>query len=164
MADVGRPTDYRPEFVEQAREMAEAAATQIEMADFFGVDVSTFRRWTHHHPEFRAALKLGNFAMCQRVKQSLFNRAVGYEYDAVKIMQDKGAPVIVPYREHVPPDVNAGMFLLKNRDEAETWRDKQDHEHTGPGGGPIKSEQTIDVSKLNADQLRALASIRVPGG
>ena len=160
MADVGRPTDYRPEFVEQAREMAEAAATQIEMADFFGVDVSTFRRWTHRHPEFRAALKLGNFAMCQRVKQSIFNRAVGYEYDAVKIMQDKGEPVIVPYREHVPPDVSAGMFLLKNRDENETWRDRVTHANDPENPLP---DGTGAIDKL-ADAVARLAARQSPGG
>lgn len=34
-------------------------------------------------------------------------------------------------------------------------------EHTGPGGGPIQSAATVDVSKLTPEQLRALASIRL---
>ena len=39
-------------------------------------------------------------------------------------------------------------------------------EHTGKDGGPIQTEAaaTIDVTGLNADQLRALASIKVPAG
>lgn len=35
---------------------------------------------------------------------------------------------------------------------------------TGAGGGPIKSETTLDVSSLPLEQLRALASIQVPAG
>jgi hypothetical protein len=38
--------------------------------------------------------------------RSLYNRAVGYTHDAVKIFCDKNGNVTkVPYREHVPPDV-----------------------------------------------------------
>ena len=34
----------------------------------------------------------------------------------------------VPYVEHVPPDVTACIFWLKNRDP-EHWRDSQQMEH-----------------------------------
>ena len=37
-------------------------------------------------------------------------------------------PVIVPYIEHVPPDVAACIFWLKNRDP-QHWRDSQQLEH-----------------------------------
>ena len=50
-------------------------------------------------------------------------RAVGYSYDAEKIFCDKNGNVTkVPYREHVPPDVTAQIFWLKNRDP-KRWRD-----------------------------------------
>lgn len=35
-------------------------------------------------------------------------------------------------------------------------------EVSGPGGGPIETRQTMDMSGLTDDQLRALASIRLP--
>jgi hypothetical protein len=38
------------------------------------------------------------------------------------------APVYAPYIEHVPPDVTAGVFWLKNRDP-QHWRDSQQLEH-----------------------------------
>jgi hypothetical protein len=37
-------------------------------------------------------------------------------------------PVCVPYRQHVPPDVVACIFWLKNR-RPDLWRDRQDHRH-----------------------------------
>jgi hypothetical protein len=37
-------------------------------------------------------------------------------------------PVYAPYIEHVPPDVTACIFWLKNRDP-EHWRDSQQLEH-----------------------------------
>jgi hypothetical protein len=54
-----------------------------------------------------------------RVERSLDQRAVGYERDAVKIFCSKDGKITkVPYREHVPPDVTACIFWLKNRDPA----------------------------------------------
>ena len=52
-----------------------------------------------------------------RVERSLYERANGYSYDAVKIFMPAGAkkPVYAPYIEHVPPDVTAAIFWLKNR-------------------------------------------------
>jgi hypothetical protein len=66
----------------------------------------------------------------QLVERSLYQRAVGYHYDAVKIFMPAGAkkPIYAPYVEHVPPDVTAGIFWLKNRDPAH-WRDAWQLEH-----------------------------------
>jgi hypothetical protein len=62
--------------------------------------------------------------------RSLYERANGYNYDAVKIFMPAGAkqPVVVHYVEHMPPDVTAGIFWLKNRDP-QHWRDSQQLEH-----------------------------------
>ena len=50
-------------------------------------------------------------------------RADGYSYNTIKIFRDKNGKVIkVPYVEHVPPDVTAQIFWLKNRDPTH-WRD-----------------------------------------
>jgi hypothetical protein len=58
-------------------------------------------------------------------------RAVGYSYDSVKVFMPAGAkkPVYAPIVEHVPPDVTAQIFWLKNRDPAH-WRDAWQVEHT----------------------------------
>jgi hypothetical protein len=54
----------------------------------------------------------------------LYSRAVGYDYEAVKIFMPAGAkkPVYVPYVEHLPPSDVAAIFWMKNRDP-EHWRD-----------------------------------------
>jgi hypothetical protein len=60
----------------------------------------------------------------------LYSRAVGYSYEAVKIFMPAGRsqPVYAKYIEHVPPDVTAGIFWMKNRDP-QHWRDSQQLEH-----------------------------------
>jgi hypothetical protein len=52
------------------------------------------------------------------------------DYEAVKIFMpaNREKPVVVPYIEHVPPDVTAGIFWMKNRDP-QHWRDSQQLEH-----------------------------------
>jgi hypothetical protein len=133
---MGRPPSYRAEFCEVAARHYLEGATDLEVADALDIHVSTLYRWHHDHPEFREAAKVAKEAADTRVERSLYHRAVGYTYDAVKIMQDKGKPVIVPYREHVPPDPGAAFNWLKNRKPGE-WREKIDHSVSGPNGGPI---------------------------
>ena len=116
----GRPSDYHVRFCEIAAELYQDGATDVEVADAIGINVATLYRWRARHTEFRDASELGKKAADRRVERSLFNRAVGYSYDAVKVFQYEGTPVIVEVREHVPPDVNAAKHWLANRDR-ENW-------------------------------------------
>jgi hypothetical protein len=133
----GRPSSYKPEFAEQAAKLCALGATDIEVADFFGVSDRTIYRWQAQFPEFCQALKSGKEAPNDRVERSLYHRAVGYSFDSVKIFQHQGVIVEAPYREHVPPDTTAAIFWLKNR-RPDLWRDKHDHELAGKGGGPLE--------------------------
>jgi hypothetical protein len=135
MAKSGRPTSYRKEFCKQAEKLCELGATDRELAEFFGVTERTVYRWQIEHEEFCQSLKAGKDSADERVERSLYRRAVGYSFDSVKIMQDKGNELIVPFVEHVPPDVTACIFWLKNR-RSKDWRDKR--EVTGTDGGPIQ--------------------------
>src|SRR6478609_11359678 len=141
---MGRPSSFRPEFVEQARKLCELGATDLELADFFEVDVRTIYRWQAQQDAFCHALKAGKVAADERVTRSLYHRACGYTHDAVKIFQHQGEPVRVPYREHVPPDTTAAIFWLKNR-RPEEWRDRHNHEITGKNGGAIEVTDTAAV-------------------
>jgi len=146
----GRPREFKPEFIEQGRKLAEMGATDREIADFFGVRERTIYRWQHDFPEFCHALKLGKDVADDRVEKSLYRRAIGYTHDAVKILQFQGQEVIVPYEEHHAPDTTACIFWLKNRRRAD-WRDKVDHEHSGG----IKVSKTVE---LTDEQLAAIAA------
>jgi hypothetical protein len=133
---MGRPSSYKPEYAEQAEKLCKLGATDIELADFFEVEARTIYRWKIEYEAFCQATKAGKEAADERVVRSLYARATGYTFDAVKIFMPAGAvaPVHAPYREHVPPDATSMIFWLKNRRPAD-WRDRQ--EHTGADGGPI---------------------------
>lgn len=150
----GRPSKFKPEFVDQARKLARLGATDDQIADFFEVGAATLYRWRHEHDEFREALKLGKDELDARVEHSLYHQAMGYEQDAVKIFMPAGVdePVYAPYKERIAPSTTAAIFWLKNRQPAR-WRDRQ--ELTGKDGGPIEikslAEQVAEREKRLED-------------
>jgi hypothetical protein len=123
----GRPTDYRQEYAAQAQELFARGATLQEAAEHFGVAVSTIKLWRVLHDDFSAAVKAGKEVADDRVEMSLYERAVGYAHEAVKIFMPAGAekPVYAPYIERFPPDPGACLNWLKNR-RPDKWRDKTD--------------------------------------
>jgi hypothetical protein len=145
----GRPTSYQPEYAAQAEKLCKLGATDADLAEFFGVNTSTIWRWTGRHEAFCNALKSGKEEADERVERSLYQKAIGYEYDAVKIFNANGEPLIVPYREKCAPDTTAAIFWLKNR-RSDKWRDVHKHEHGGPG----------DFDQMSDDELREFISGR----
>ena len=135
----GRPPTYKKSNAQHGKKLCELGATDQEIADFFEVDVRTIYRWKHDHDEFCQALKSGKDVADERVERSLYQRAIGYEQDEVKIFMPGGAeePVYAPFRAKVAPDTTAAIFWLKNRRSGQ-WRDVKAQEISGPSGGPVK--------------------------
>jgi hypothetical protein len=69
----------------------------------------------------------------------MFERAVGYTHDSIKIFLPAGAsePVYAPYLKHVPPDPRAGEFWLTNR-APDRWKHKQNIEHNEATDSPLR--------------------------
>lgn len=122
-------TKYREEFAQQAEELCTLGATDMELADFFRVDVRTIYNWKHSKPAFFQALRVGKEACDDRVERSLYQRAVGYEQSAVKIFMPAGAeePVYAPFREIITPDIGAAKLWLTNR-RPDVWREKTEQD------------------------------------
>ena len=92
------------------------------------------------------------------VERSLYERANGYSYDAVKIFMPAGSkqPVIVHYTEHCPPDVGAAFIWLKNRDP-DRWRDVQNVEHVL--GKYIISDRPMTVEQWAAERATVVNDV-----
>lgn len=146
---MARPSKYKPEYVEQAAKLCALGATDIEIADFFGVDARTLYRWKGEYPEFCQSLKVSKEIADDRIERSLFARANGYEHDEVDIRVVAGVVVQTPIRKFYPPDTTACIFWLKNR-RPDLWRDKVEQEVTGKDGGPIQVS-SIRLIPLTAD-------------
>ena len=127
---MARPSKFKPEFIAQAEKLCKLGATDMELADFFEVEVRTLYRWKAENAEFCQALKSGKDEADDRVERSLYARANGYEHDEVDIRVVMNQIVKTPIRKFYPPDTTAAIFWLKNRKPSE-WRDKQELEHSG---------------------------------
>lgn len=104
----GRPTEFKPQYIEQVTEFAAAGLTDAEIAEELGVNASTIWRWKGRFPEFCNALKCAKDVADERVIRSLYQKALA-------------------------GDVTACIFWLKNR-RKEEWRDRHEHEHSGELG------------------------------
>lgn len=157
----GRPTKYDPEFHPKlAHKLALLGATDKQVADALEVCEATLNTWKKEHEAFAKQLNAGKLVADAEMAHSLYHRGLGYEHEAVKILQDKGEPVIVPYTERYPPDTAAASLWLRNR-QPDKWRDKVDHEHAGKGGGAIPHQHSGEVTVvLSAEE----AYLRMLGG
>lgn len=126
----GRPSKYKVEFAEQAAKLCKLGATDAQLADFFEVAVSTINLWKVQYKAFSESIKVPKAEADERVEQSLYRRALGYEHDETDIRVVDHAIIKTPTRKHYPPDTTAAIFWLKNR-RPEQWRDKQEVEHSG---------------------------------
>lgn len=137
----------RIDMLRQVRDCAMAAMTNFEIAQHFGVEERTLTKWMMQDPEFAVAMRLPRELADERVEKSLYARAVGYQFQAEEIkITESGDVHRVTVIKHVPPDIGAGIFWLKNR-RPHLWRDKVDVN--------ANVEGKIDVN--HADDPRALA-------
>ena len=99
----GRPSDYEPEMVAHASELAALGHTMQEIADEMGVSRTSVWTWQKNYPEFLNAVKKARDAQDDRVEEALRINAV---------------------LNHNP---TAQIFWLKNRRPNE-WRDRKETE------------------------------------
>lgn len=138
----GRPTKYKAEYANQARMLCLLGATDVELAEFFAVNVDSINEWKKRHEEFSVSIKEGKEKSDARIADALYNRAMGAtvkKQQAIKlkeIVYENGKKVsetetveVVDLIDEVPPDTPAAIFWLKNRRKM-NWRDKQEIEVT----------------------------------
>lgn len=127
---MSRPEKWNDEYVHILGTAAKLGATDVELAEIVDVSVRTLQYWKASKPELSEALMVGKGVADERVKRSLYQRAVGYSHPDVHITNYQGVITETPLIKHYPPDTTAGIFWLKNR-RPEEFRDKVEHEHSG---------------------------------
>jgi len=149
---------YSPAYCRTAEHMCRLAATDMELADGIGVSISTIQRWRATHPAFAKACEIGKDAFDARVEHALAMRAVGYTFDAIelKVVSAGGGTSEVVHekvRKHVPPDVTAQIFWLKNRKRNE-WCDR-------PAVPEEEMDGTRSTSQIRQEFTRRILSVAV---
>lgn len=118
---MARPTKYKPEYAGQAKKLIRKGFTDSEVADFFGVDITTLRNWRMAHPEFLSANTRTKPEADALVERSLFEVATGYSHAEVKHIVVGGKLRTIKTVKHYPPEVSAIGKWLFNRQPSK-WR------------------------------------------
>lgn len=142
---------YKPEYDKQAEVACKLGATDANLAELFGVSITTIQNWKLNHKTFFDTVKNAkDFYDTEGVENALLKRAKGFEYKEVKTVLDANGKAIPDQtqvtQKQALPDTGACAFWLKNRNPAR-WRDKQEQVITD-------DRSDIDLSKLSDDELK----------
>jgi len=116
---------------------AREGLTDEQIAHNLGISKDTYYRYIKKYPEFSDSIKRGKGPVDFEVENALLKRALGYSYEedhneikteSIKVGKQQNTAmktfktkrVVV---KHVPPDVAACIFWLKNR-RRKHWREK----------------------------------------
>ena len=124
-----------------------------------GIGLATLYRRKLDYPAFARVFKLGKAAADDRVERSLYSRAIGYDYIAERAAMTRHGQKTMRYRQHIPPDIPAVVFYLKNR-RPDRWRDAHRHEHVTSPYDHI--EDPAELRALLIKQAQALGLIAPP--
>ncbi len=105
-------------YLSNIKNWVKLGATNKEIADVLGVNVSTLHRWKNEHSDLNEALRTGARQLVLEIKASLLKQALGYKETESKIIRKNGVIVHQEVVEHYyPPNERACAMLLRNYDD-----------------------------------------------
>lgn len=123
--------EERIDILRRIRDCALAGMNDFEIAQEFGIALSTLNRWGNDDPHVAAALAIPKEIADARVERALYHLATGYSFRSEKIhVASDGMVTRVPIIEHRPPDRAAAEFWLSNRQQ-DKWRKQVDVNMSG---------------------------------
>jgi hypothetical protein len=123
----GRPSKYKPEYCEIAQKLcARCGFTDVQLADWFEVDVRTIHRWRAEIDEFCQACRAGKAETDDLVERSTVQHICGY-YVEVEELDRHGHKQTL--RKWIPGNAHAGMKWLAARRPA-VYREQKEHKHS----------------------------------
>jgi hypothetical protein len=139
---VGRPSEYKPEYAEQARKLYLLGFTDEELAQFLGVTVRTIYLWKDKYPEFLQADREGKVLADAEVTAAGYKRATGYTYETEKIIGKGDNARVVKMKIHVPADPTSAQWWMRNR-QRRLWGDTKQVEVGSPGEFDVMSQDEL---------------------
>lgn len=129
---------------------AREGLTDEQIANNIGISRSTLFEWRKNNHNISNALKKGKEVVDIEVENALLKRALGYTITINEQKVDKDGYVHDLKRDvHIPGDVTAQIFWLKNR-RKQQWRDKVEYEKT-QGVQKIHIVNDLPKDEVNGD-------------
>jgi len=114
----------QPEKLLLLEDWARQGLFDAQIAKNMGISEATLYRYKANHPEIKEALRKGKEVVDIEVENAMLKRALGYTITINEQKVDKDGYVHDLKRDlHIPGDVTAQIFWLKNR-RRQQWRDK----------------------------------------
>ena len=125
MANVTKADEWlQPEKLLLLEDWARQGLFDAQIAKNMGISEATLYRYKANHPEIKEALRKGKEVVDIEVENAMLKRALGYTITINEQKVDKDGYVHDLKRDlHIPGDVTAQIFWLKNR-RRQQWRDK----------------------------------------
>lgn len=125
MANVTKADEWlQPEKLLLLEDWARQGLFDAQIAKNMGIGEATLYRYKVNHPEIKEALRKGKEVVDIEVENAMLKRALGYTITINEQKVDKDGYVHDLKRDvHIPGDVTAQIFWLKNR-RRQQWRDK----------------------------------------
>ena len=151
MANVTKADEWlQPEKLLLLEDWARQGLFDAQIAKNMGISEATLYRYKANHPEIKEALRKGKEVVDIEVENAMLKRALGYTIRIVEQKIDKFGDVHDCERDvHIPGDVTAQIFWLKNR-RRQQWRDKV--EYSNDGGEISKLDEILKEIKKDATE------------
>lgn len=113
---------FDPVLIEIVGEYYEQGHTDKQVADILDVSVSTLKTWKKKYADFLTTIEGAKKKANDRVKHSLYKRAIGFEYEEERIFHFMGQITKDKVKRYVLPDPSAAALWLRFRDPG-NWRE-----------------------------------------
>lgn len=146
MAKRGPKSGFNQKVQEAFVRLTKEGKTLEEVADVLGVTSRTLTNWMGKHQELFLAVRESRQMADELVEASLYQRALGYSHPETKFFCHEGAVITEDTTKHYPPDTQAAVFWLRNR-QPTRWKEKTE--------GDVTVNNNLNVEKLSDEQLDA---------
>lgn len=133
--------------------LAKLGASNGQIAQFYEVDETTIDYWIKNYKDFRDARKRGGIEADLKVAHSLYQRAIGFEYEETKAVRSASGDFITEVTKKFQiPDVKAIIHWLRIR-QRDVWsvvpEMQMNHHHSGKIEHLHNALQNIPVHELS---------------
>jgi hypothetical protein len=156
------PRKYVANMPEEVTRLARFGLSNVEIAEFFKISISTFEMYTREIPEIYEALQQGRLYDSMKVVDSLHKQALGYVVEETTIAEhmDRNGRIRTltsKSTKHVAPSVTAAIYLLKTR-HGDKWMDIVRTEATQNLNISVKN---VDFSDMSTEELLTLKKLGI---
>jgi hypothetical protein len=143
----GARSKYEPWMDDQAYRLALLGLTDEQIAEAFGIALSTLNEWKNNKFAFSESLNKGRVRADGDVAHGLYQRAVGMTVYEERLAHQNGKQVVTRVAKQIPPDPGAAAMWLGAR-QRKLWAKSKDDAADDPAAPGIH-----DLANMADDEL-----------